>query len=86
MPESKARTAQVQTSGGWETKSVSQLMPGDKFRLCKPDGTLVTCSRGNSEFTAGNKVTSLSPKTPELRQRVRERFAGFFTVAPVACA
>lgn len=85
MPVSKARTAQVQTPAGWTTKSVSQLLPGEKFRLSQPDGTLVQCTRGATEFTAGAKVAQLKAGTEELRARVRGRFEGFFAQRPLAC-
>lgn len=87
MPESKARTAQVQTPSGWHTKSVSQLLPGEKFRMLSANGALVAGLNGNTEFTAGAQVARLKPPTSELRTRVRERFAEFFAAQrPVACA
>lgn len=87
MPESKARTAQVQSPEGWKNASVSQLKPGDRFRLIKPDGSAVCNLCGATEFTAGRAVEQLQPVAAELRARVRERFDQFFSSArPAACA
>lgn len=83
MPESKARTAQVQTTEGWIAKSVSQLQPGDRFRLIKPDGSVVASTSGATEFTAGVHVAELQPAAAALRGRMQSRFAQLFA-APAA--
>lgn len=83
MPESKARTAQVQTSQGWKDTCVAHLAPGDRFRMVKPDGTLVSGQGGATEFTAGLQVLHLQPVAEVLKARVRARFAQYFAPAAV---
>lgn len=86
MAPTQARTAQVQTPTGWQNTSLSQLAPGDRFRMLHSDGSPVSGKCGSTEFTAGPQVKQLAPVTSQLRERVREKFSQMFAPRPVACA
>lgn len=79
---SKARTAQVQTSSGWVNTSLSQIQPGSRFRMMRPDGTLVAGANGATEFTASRQPAP----APTLRETVREKFSQMLSVRPAAFA
>lgn len=82
---SKARTAQVQTPTGWVNTGISQIQPGQTFRMVRPDGSIVPGTNGATEFVAGDRSASVKTAMA-LRAHVREKFTNLLSVRPAAFA
>lgn len=80
-PISKARTAEVRTPEGWKRVSMQQLQAGDRFRLLKPDGTVVQGQGGRTEYVA---TAAAKPRPEEMKQKVAKTFSGLFRPTAVA--
>lgn len=78
---SKARNAEIRTPDGWKRVSLQQLQAGDRFRMVKADGSVVSGRNGKTEFVA---TGAAQPQPEERKKKVAETFSGFFRPAAVA--
>lgn len=76
----KARTAQIHTAQGWVDVGLSQIEPGNRFRVLRADGTTVAGRCGSEEFTATQHPRAQSCEA--LQKRVYQRFSSLFAHPP----